>query len=301
MNRFLIVNADDFGFSASVNAAVLKAHKEGALTSASLMVGEQGFDEAVAIAKETPSLGVGLHLVLTLDSPVSPPEAIPHIITPQKKLEPDPFRAGLRYTLSKAAQKEITAEMEAQFERFARTGLEWSHVDGHQHFHLPPVIWDEMLRLCVRYGVRRIRYPNEPIRAHLRSGGRPLNLDAAAALVFRSLRKRNIAALRRCEHKTGASFFLCDRVYGHLQTGDMNEAYTLKLLERLEEGVSEIYYHPGANHARLLPVEQQTTEVKDVELHALLSPKTRMAIERSGIQLCGYPQAEERAKNAPRK
>ena len=60
----LIVNADDFGLSPSVNAAVIRAHREGILTSASLMVNEPGFDEAVKLAQENPRLGVGLHLTL---------------------------------------------------------------------------------------------------------------------------------------------------------------------------------------------------------------------------------------------
>ena len=51
--RRLIVNADDFGLSTSVNAAVIRAHREGILTTASLMVNEAGFDEAVANIKAT--------------------------------------------------------------------------------------------------------------------------------------------------------------------------------------------------------------------------------------------------------
>jgi len=62
--RRLIVNADDFGRSHSINEAVVRAHREGILTTASLMVNEPGFDEAVAQAREHPQLGVGLHLTL---------------------------------------------------------------------------------------------------------------------------------------------------------------------------------------------------------------------------------------------
>ncbi|MCX6380956.1 MAG: hopanoid biosynthesis-associated protein HpnK [Armatimonadetes bacterium] len=297
MKRLLIINADDFGYSHTVNVAIQRAHREGILTSASLMVGEEGFEEAVEMAREMPALGVGLHLTLTLDTPVLPAKTIPHIVTPQKKLESDPFRAGLRYTFSKTAQRELFAEMEAQFARFAQTGLDWSHVDGHQHFHLPPIVWDEMLRLCVQYGVRRIRYPYEPILDHLRSGGQSINLDTIAALIFRLLRKRNLGSLRRYEQKSGQTFFLCGHVYGHLQTGQMSEAYTLKLLERLKETTSEVYFHPGANHAHLLPLEQQTEGVKDVELHALLSPKVLCVLTSGGFQLGSYAQTEAMLKS----
>ena len=61
--RYLIVNADDFGYSEEVNNAILRAHREGVLTSTSLMVAEPGCEQAVAIARQTPTLGVGLENV----------------------------------------------------------------------------------------------------------------------------------------------------------------------------------------------------------------------------------------------
>ena len=62
--RRLIVTADDFGRSASINQAVEQAHRDGVLTCASLMVNGVCFDQAVQIAKRNPNLGVGLHLTL---------------------------------------------------------------------------------------------------------------------------------------------------------------------------------------------------------------------------------------------
>ncbi|PYI83222.1 MAG: hopanoid biosynthesis associated protein HpnK, partial [Verrucomicrobia bacterium] len=71
--RRLIVNADDFGRSHSINQAVVRAHREGILTSASLMVNEAAAEEAAALAREHPQLGVGLHLTLVCGSSASPP------------------------------------------------------------------------------------------------------------------------------------------------------------------------------------------------------------------------------------
>src|ERR1039457_2620927 len=76
----LIVNADDFGRSHSINEAVVRAHQEGILTSASLMVNEPGLDEAVALARENPKLGVGLHLTLLVGHSALPPEKIPSLV-----------------------------------------------------------------------------------------------------------------------------------------------------------------------------------------------------------------------------
>src|SRR4051794_25071988 len=78
--RRLIVNADDFGRSANINCAVVRAHLEGILTTASLMVNEQGSDEAITLARENPRLGIGLHLTLLCGHSALPPERIPGLV-----------------------------------------------------------------------------------------------------------------------------------------------------------------------------------------------------------------------------
>ena len=291
----LILNADDFGHSAQANAAILRAHREGVLTSASLMVTEAGFAEAVEFARRTPALGVGLHLVTTTDRALLPAAQIPRLVGPDGKFGADPFRVGLRYAFSKAAQTQLKCEMEAQFDRFAQTGLPFSHVDGHQHFHAHPVIWDFLLALCDRYGAHRLRLPHEPIRPHLRSGGRGPDINLAAALVFRLLRRRNLRLLRSRRTLGGRPFFVCDRVYGLLQTGHLTADYLLRLLDRLDGTACEIYFHPGSPHARPLAPEQQRTDIGDVELDALLDPTVRSRIEARGLRLSTYAQAEFRA------
>src|SRR5580698_6309616 len=88
--RRLVVNADDFGLSHSVNEAVIRAHREGVLTSASLMINEAGFDEAVRLAKENPKLGVGLHLSLLQSHSVLPPEKIPGLVNSRGEFSNSP-------------------------------------------------------------------------------------------------------------------------------------------------------------------------------------------------------------------
>lgn len=67
----LIVNADDFGYSKGVNLGIIEAHRAGVVTSTTTMVNMGGFEHAVQLARETPTLGVGIHLVLTCGAPVS--------------------------------------------------------------------------------------------------------------------------------------------------------------------------------------------------------------------------------------
>ncbi len=294
--KLLIVNADDFGYSSAVNAAISRAHKEGVLTSASLMVAEAGWQEAVEIARCAPTLGVGLHAVVTYDRALLPHSEIPHLVDASGKFGDDPLRVGLKYAFSSAARLELKRELSAQFARFAETGLPWSHVDGHQHFHMHPVVWDILLDLCDVYGVHRIRVPHEELRLHLRQGGDGFNLNTAATLALRVMRQRNLRVLRARRTLGGTIPFVCDRVYGQLQTGNMSETYTLGLRDRLTGRTNEIYFHPGAPHARTLPKSDQRDGIADVELKALLSKTVRERLAELGIRTGSYAEIEAASK-----
>src|SRR5947209_20584184 len=78
--RRLIVNADDFGRSHSINQAVVRAHREGILTSASLMVNGEAADEAIVLARQNPRLGVRLHVSLICGTSALAPAAIPGLV-----------------------------------------------------------------------------------------------------------------------------------------------------------------------------------------------------------------------------
>src|SRR5262249_47715855 len=145
-------------------------------------------------------------------------------------------------------------------ERFAATGLPFSHVDGHQHLHLHPVVWDHVIRQCEAYGVRCIRIPYEEFRpaARERLAGRRMEW-----LFFRALRRRCLRTL------AGRGFVVADRVYGHLESGRMTARYVEGLLGRLGGQTNEVYFHPGTPHAQRLPGGSPDM---DVDLDALLCP-----------------------------
>ncbi|MGH9842971.1 MAG: ChbG/HpnK family deacetylase, partial [Blastocatellia bacterium] len=131
----LIINGDDFGYSDAVNRAIIQAHREGVLTSASLMVNEHAARQAVELARANPNLAVGLHLVLVLGRAALPHSELPAITDVKGRFTDSSFRAGVQYYFSAAARREVRREMRAQFVRFAATELELSHVDGHTHLH----------------------------------------------------------------------------------------------------------------------------------------------------------------------
>src|SRR5207249_723322 len=116
--RRLIVNADDFGRSASANEAIIHAHREGILTSASLMVNEPGFEQAVQLARQNPHLGVGLHLTLICGHSTLLPENIPGLVNGDKQFTNCPAKAGFRYFFQRNLREQLRAEIQAQFHKF---------------------------------------------------------------------------------------------------------------------------------------------------------------------------------------
>jgi hopanoid biosynthesis associated protein HpnK len=277
----LILNADDFGRSTGVNRAVIRAHREGLLTSASLMVTGEAAAEAVELARRNPSLAMGLHLVAADGRPVSPPETVPHLVDGQGLFPASPAAAGWLYFRSRAARKELAGELRAQFEMFAATGLRLSHVDGHCHLHMHPVIFPTVLSLAVRYGAGGIRVVRDEWRLGLvRGEGPPLFVRAGWAFCFSLLGRWCRRRLRRFPLP------YADRVCGLLQSGQMREDQVAKLLGALDVPVAEIYFHPATDG------ENVRLGANQGDLETLLSSQLAGIIKERGIRLASYLQLE---------
>lgn len=269
----LIVNADDFGVSSRVNAAIDRAHREGVLTSASVMVAGAASAKAGELARRTPSLAVGLHVVLSAGTAALPHEAIPHISGPDGQLAPSPALAGVRAFFLKHVRREVLREIHAQAELFGRMFGHCDHVNGHQHLHVHPVVWDCLVDLCGTLGCRAIRVPREELWM-------PANAPKGRVLewaFFRALARRCLRSARR------AGLLVADRVYGHLASGLLSEQYLQGLIPRLRAPVCEIYAHPGTSEP-----------AQDAELLALISPKVREAARLGGVQLTTYSHLAHR-------
>jgi chitin disaccharide deacetylase len=279
MTRRLIVNGDDFGSSREVNEAIILAHRRGILTSASLMVSGTAFEHAVALARDSPGLAVGLHLTLVDGRPVMRPLEIPHLTGKDGAFPSDPARAGLHYFLHPGARRELFNEIEAQFEKFARSGLRFSHVDAHCHLHLHPVVLDAIVDVGRTYGIRRVRVPADDLASAL-----PFVRSAPSAgghdLLFRLLTGRMKRKLRR------QGFLFPGRVYGNLLTGRMSREYVLSLLDGVPRGFSELYFHPCLS-------DSARDAQRSRELSILMDPGVREKIDRLGIVLSTYFDLEE--------
>ena len=267
--RRLIVNADDFGRSRSINAAVIRAHREGVLTTASLMVNEESSDEAVALAKENPRLGVGLHLTLLCGHSALSLEKIPGLVNERREFGDGPVGAGFHYFFSRWLRGQLRDEIAAQFDRFLATGLPLDHVNGHLHFHLHPAVFAILMENAAAWGITHLRLTRDPFWFNMRLARGRWFYRASHALIHHLLSGRAQPVLRRkrIEH-TGA-------VFGLLQNGLVDEDYLTRLLPVLPSGDSELYSHPSLDQFKN-------------ELDALVSPRVLSLVEAQGIRLIRY-------------
>ena len=159
-----IFNDDDFGISKGVNAAIVKAHREGILNSASLMINQKYAAEAVKLAKEMPELEMGLHVNLTNEYPAASAQEIPLLVDGQGKLK-NGFVNLLLISFFKPRQLrlQVEIEMRAQIAKYLTTGLPLQHLDSHRHVHMIPQIFKAMRKLQKEFEVPRIRVINENI------------------------------------------------------------------------------------------------------------------------------------------
>lgn len=269
--RRLIVTADDFGASPEVNAAVEKAHLDGILTAASLMVAGDAAADAVDRARRLPGLGVGLHLVLVEGRPMLPPEKIPALVDGKGQFRTDMVRTALTIFASPSARRQLAAEIEAQFAAFAATGLKLDHVNAHKHFHLHPTIASAILRAGKRHGMTAMRAPIEPPAVISAIDGTPRRAGIEH-LWAKVLRRR----LRR------AGVTVPDQVFGLAWSGALTSTKLRPLLDRLPPGLTEIYAHPALGPYPGSAPGYLYAE----ELAALIDPLAKAAITRDGIA-CG--------------
>lgn len=280
-----MVTADDFGFSHGVNQAILRAHREGIVTSTSLMVTGDAAAEAVAIARANPDLAVGLHLVVVAGRAALPPREIPALVDERGLFRGGPVGIGVRYQFSRAARTQLAREIREQLVRFRETGLPLSHVDGHLHMHLHPVVLSSLLDLSEEFGITTLRLPREELRWNLAFDPRSAARKIVWSGIFERLRRHAEPKLKK------AGIAVSDRVYGLQQTGRISEAYLLDLLPRLASSAApladvEIYAHPDASPSGEpgMPLNGPPGAGAR-ELEALLSPRVRKAVEDAGFLL----------------
>jgi hopanoid biosynthesis associated protein HpnK len=288
----LIVNADDLGLTGGVNRAILQAHQQGIVTSATLMANAQGFSEAVAFLRAMPEdharkLSVGCHVVLVDGTPMSPAESIPSL------LDPDAPGASFRKKLSKFALaalrgkislREVEAEASAQIQKLQQAGVTLSHVDCHKHSHMFPVVLEGVLRAAAANGIAAIRNPFEPPFA------RPSTVkfkNALRSAETAMLHLRYARQFRATAERYGLA--TTDGSIGVTVTGALKlDLFAVTLRHLPVEGTYEFVCHPGYNDTDLSAAGTRLLQSRETELAVLCSPEARAELQAANVELINY-------------
>jgi predicted glycoside hydrolase/deacetylase ChbG (UPF0249 family) len=236
----LIVTADDAGLDPGMTAGAIEAHRNGIVTACSIVANGVAFDDAVARLREVPTLAVGVHVALVEERALTTGKPMP--------------RDYVRFILSRRSDPE--PEIRAQIEKVLATGLGVTHINGHQHLHMLPRIFELVQRLASEYRIPYVR--------QVRDFGGRVSLP----------RRLAITALSRFRNR-GTN----DRTIGVANAGHLDAGTILELLDYVD-GVTELVTHPGLGVTRYPHWRYEWER----ETRALCDPRLREAIRAKGIE-----------------
>jgi len=286
----LIVNADDLGWTAGVNRGIAEAHRNGIVTSASLLANGAAFDDAVLLAHSLPALGVGVHLNLSDGPPLSGARNVPTLLDETGNLSAGPEQLLLKLARRKLRLSEVEREWDAQISKIVAAGLSPTHLDGHKHVHMLPGLFTIALKLAKKHSIAAIRVALEasPLRAAL-SGKDSRNSPTEFK---QGVQARGLKLLARDAHKLAdkAGIEAADYFCGISQTGVMTHFGVLNLLENLPEGTTELMCHPGYLDDDLAHSTTRLQDSRADELAILTDTAIRKSVASHGIRLINYSQ-----------
>jgi chitin disaccharide deacetylase len=286
--RRLIVNADDFGFTAGVNRGIVEAHAHGIVTSSTLLANGRAFEDAVRLTKSVPRLSVGCHVVLIDGEPVLDAKLLPSITSAHSTGAS--FRDRLQFFAARALagrldSGEIEAEASAQIRKLQSAGVSVSHLDTHKHTHLFPAVLRPLLRAARACGVRAIRNPFGP-RKPLKSS----ELLARPSLWTRYAEVRILRTLASTFRDSASreDMVTPDGTFGIVVTGALDEQLFQGIAAIVPEGTWEFVCHPGYNDNDLKSAKTRLRASRENELRVLTMPEARELLSRHGIDLISY-------------
>lgn len=283
----LIVNADDFGMTPGVNRAVVESHRNGILTSTTLMATGAACEEATGLALAAKTLDVGCHVVLLEGTPMLPSNEIPSLATTidRKSVFRRRFGAFIKAAVAGGLHGEdIYREAKAQITHLQKSGIDVLHLDTHKHAHVFPAVFRPLLRAAVDCGVRAVRNPFEPSRA---MGWRDVmhRRDLwSRYLPVRMLRAFADEFVAECKNLGLAT---PQGTFGITLTGFADRDSFLELLNRVPEGTWELLCHPAYEDALWLQLGPRPGS-GHTELELLLAKDTADCIRDNGIVLASY-------------
>ncbi len=259
----LIINSDDYGRTPDISRGIRETHLHGVVTSTTCMMNIPTTGEDIAIAlTETPTLGMGVHLVLTMGSPISAPETVPSIV--------DEHGNFFKYTpliehLTSLNIDEVKKEWRAQIEAFIKAaGKKPTHIDSHHHSsYFSPSLFRGMLELAKEYDCA-IRFPFTDISSELEETA-----------------KQVPDLIKEFNPRRPDAFFV--NFYDKTATQEQ----LLSILNNISDGTSELMCHPGFVDDAFAK-ESVYNFQRERELKILTDPIIKEAILSNGIKLINF-------------
>ncbi|MBF0341448.1 MAG: ChbG/HpnK family deacetylase [Magnetococcales bacterium] len=277
-DRQLIVNADDFGLSQSINQGILESHRRGIVTSTTVLANGRAFEQGMELLKSTPGLGVGVHLNVLRGPPLLDPAELPEI-TRQGRLYLSWKR--LPVALFRRERLQIEREYRAQIERVLAQGIPVTHLDGEKHHQQFPPLFSLVLRLAESYRIPALRCAMEtPTLQHGLT--KMVKVSMLNLMIWSNLRRLPHGPIRHADHQTGIAM-----------TGNMQPLHLEQTLRTLSPGIHELCCHPGrvdATH-RLETRDFGSFYIdstREAELAILTAPSIRQALQDADIRLISY-------------
>jgi len=285
--RNLIVNADDLGWTQGVNRGIADAHRNGIVTSTSLLANGWAFEEGVQTALQLPRLGVGVHLNLSDGKPVVSAGEVKSLLDENGHFSGGPETLLFRLTAKTLATKEVEVEWNAQIEKVRAAGIRPTHLDGHKHVQMLPGLFAIALRLAKKHGIEAVRVSHEAssLRAALTSGGEPAGVTLKQGVQARGLKLLARDAREMAEH---AGIATTEYFCGIAQTGVLTKKGVQQMLASLPEGTTELMCHPGYADAELEKSATRLQKSRQTELEILTDNEIRKSIAALGIRLINY-------------
>lgn len=285
----LILNADDFGLTDGVNEGIIRAFRDGVLTSTTLMANGPAFDHAVECARANPKLGVGCHLVLVGGTPVAPLEEIPSLVGTNDRLPSSLAAFAARVSCGAIRAEDIERELRAQIGKIRGTGIEPTHLDTHKHTHAHPRVMKVLAQVAQDLSITRVRKPAEYLSDSWRMmsgefGASPKQFTAVAAV---RLLSANFSSISKKHGLRSPDTFL-----GVAATGQLGPEALCHLIDTIGEGRTEIMLHPGVCDENLARTGSRLQAQRQLELDALLAPQVRRAIDHHHIRLITYRELD---------
>ena len=281
MEKRIIINADDFGLCEGVNKAIAQTHIDGVLTSATIMANMPAAVEAVDIAKQLSTLGIGIHLNLTDGKPISDNSLVRCLLDSNGQFALSPAKLSLLSVISHKVRIAVFTELAAQIQWVIENGIKPTHLDSHKNFHCCPAIFPLICSLAVRFKIPAIRFVFEPKQVSKTPWPIPAEGTKKAARKLRT--KARINRFQNSElFKTNALLGL-----SHIGKTDVNFYRAVTLYS--PAGTVEVMTHPGF----LDGLDQNKTTLfyqRKVEFDALLDDRTKHYFESSAIKLVHYGQ-----------